>query len=60
VAAKIEGGNLPTLNYERGAEESKARFKRRMYMDLPAAGPLRVVTFTPRADPPKPPDFSTN
>ena len=50
--AKVQGGGLPELSYERGAEESKEAFKKRVYDDLPVGEPLRVVTMIPRTKSP--------
>jgi hypothetical protein len=52
VSAKIGGGGLPELIYERGERETVAEFKSRVYDDLPVGEPLRLVSFLPRKDSP--------
>jgi hypothetical protein len=54
IAALILGGGLPDARYERREGESVNAFKRRVYADLPAVGPLRCVRLIPRETPPKP------
>lgn len=52
-SATVRGGDLPDLTYERREGETAKEFEKRIWDDLPAAGPLRVVTMHPRTDGPE-------
>jgi hypothetical protein len=53
IGAKITGGGLPDLSYLRREGETVNAFKRRVFADLPAGGPMRFVHMIPDDTPPR-------
>jgi hypothetical protein len=54
ISARVDGGGLPELSYQRREGETVNAFKSRVYEDLPATTPMRFVTFIPKKDSPGP------
>jgi hypothetical protein len=52
ISARVDGGGLPELSYQRRDGETVNAFKSRVYEDLPATTPMRFVSFLPRKDSP--------